>query len=82
MMYICQVYLNDTMETTLVGIFSTPAKAMSAGADFIHKNMEEAELIDWDHNHAHHHFTDWYMGLNGSNATRIITGVRLDIPLA
>jgi hypothetical protein len=81
-MYICQVYLNDTMETTLVGIFSTPAKAMSAGADFIHKNMEEAELIDWDHNSIHGTFTDWYMGLNGSNATRIITGVRLDTPLA
>ena len=82
MMYICQVYLNDTMETTLVGIFSTPAKAMSAGADFIHKNMEEAELIDWDHTSTHGTLTDWYMGLNGLNATRIITGVRLDTPLA
>lgn len=82
MMYICQVYLDNTMGMVLVGIFSTAAKAMEAGYNFINDQMDNVQLIDWEYDSAHGTYTDWYHGNGSSVATRIITGVQLDVSLA
>lgn len=54
---VATLYQISQMETTLVGVFSTPAKAISAGEDAIREFTEkEPVMLDWDHEHPEHRY--------------------------
>lgn len=44
-------------DSSLVGVFSTPAKAIAAGENAIRELTEsDPILLDWDHEHPEHHY--------------------------
>lgn len=56
-LYVATLYQIKEMETTLVGVFSTSAKAIEAGENAIREFTEkEPILLDWDHEHPEHRY--------------------------
>ena len=54
---VATLYQISEMETTLVGVFSTPAKAIGAGEDAIREfTGKEPVMLDWDHEHPEHRY--------------------------
>ena len=69
---VATLYQISQMETTLVGVFSTPAKAIGAGEDAIREfTGKEPFLLDWDYEHPEHRY--YFDGF-----TLAITEVTLD----
>ena len=69
---VATLYQISQGETTLVGVFSTPAKAIGAGQDAIRDfTSKEPLLLDWDHEHPEHRY--YYDGF-----TLAVTEVTLD----
>lgn len=72
---VATLYQISEMETTLVGVFSTPAKAIEAGEDAIREfTGKEPVMLDWDHKHPE----QWYY-FDGFTLT--ITETTLDQPI-
>jgi len=56
-LYVATLYQIKEMETTLVGVYSSSAKAISAGEDAIREFTEKEPLmLDWDHEHPEHRY--------------------------
>lgn len=71
-MKLCVATLFHELETILVGVYSTPALAISAGENMIREiSQKEPCLLDWDHEHPkHRYFFDGF--------TLTVTEVTLD----
>ena len=69
---VATLYQIKEMDHSLVGVFSTPALAISAGEQAIREFTEkEPVMLDWDHEHPEHrYFFDGF--------TLTITEVTLD----
>lgn len=71
-LYVATLYQISQMETTIVGVYSTAAKAISAGEDAMRDfNGKEPVMLDWDHEHPEHRY--FFEGF-----TLMVTEVTLD----
>ena len=74
--YLCKVWDSDLGEWIDRGVFSTAAKALTSGWQYIADVCDSAQLIDWEfENNAS---TDWYQGANGHFYTRVVTQTEID----
>ncbi len=74
--YICQIYDSLLGDRFDLGVFSTSAKAESAGTDYIMEECPESVAIDWMYEDGTR--VDWYQTPNGYTYTRMIIEAELD----
>lgn len=68
--YTCEIFDGHLLDTVMVGVFPTLAKAQEAGGLYLTENADTAHLLDWDHDA--NQYTDWYQDDSNYNYTRVI----------
>lgn len=74
--YLCKVWDSDLGVWAERGVFSTSAKALESGLQYITDACDTAQLIDWEYES--NVSTDWFHGANGHNYTRVVTQTEID----
>ena len=74
--YTCEIFDGRLMDTIMVGVFSTLAKAQEAGTWYLEEYTDTAHLMDG--HHGANQYTDWYQDDSNYCHTRVIYECEID----